>query len=85
MKKKLYIYVLAFAVFLVGLYFLGTRIIGVVGTILVALGIGKIKKNGLDEAKKNIDKAGEDIEAKQYDADSALEFFDDFFSDSDGG
>ena len=81
MKKKLYIYVLVFAAFLIGAYFLGTRVVGVVGAILVALGLKEA--NGYKKAKENIDKAGEDIENKKHDAVSALDFYDDFFSDSD--
>lgn len=84
MKKKIYIYVLVIIVFLVGLYFLGTRIMAVIGFILAGLGITKSKKDKLKEAKERVNKAGEDIEAKKHDADSALDFYDDFFTDNDG-
>jgi len=84
LKKKIYIYVLVIIVFLVGLYFLGTRIMAVIGFILATLGFTKSQKKKLKEAKDRIDKAGEDIEAKKHDADSALDFYDDFFADDDG-
>ena len=83
-KKKIFVYALVFVVFIVGLWFLGTRIMAAVGFILAALGFTKSQKKKLKEAKDRIDKAGEDIEAKKHDADSALDFYDDFFTDNDG-
>lgn len=78
MRKKLFFYAILVIASIFGVYFLGTRIIGVIGTILVFLGLKEAK--GYKRAKKNIDKAGEDIEAKKHDADSALDFYNDFFS-----
>jgi len=78
LRKKLFFYAILVIASIFGVYFLGTRIIGVIGTILVFLGLKEAK--GYKRAKKNIDKAGEDIEAKKHDADSALDFYNDFFS-----
>mgnify|MGYP000919720103 FL=1 len=79
MRKKLFVYALIVIFTIFGVYFLGTKVIGVIGMVLVALGL-KRANNGLDEAKKRIQKAGEGFEAKKHDPDSALDFFDDFFS-----
>jgi len=84
LKKKIFVYALVFVVFIVGLWFLGARIMAAVGFILATLGFTKSQKKKLKEAKDRIDKAGEDIEAKKHDADSALDFYDDFFADDDG-
>jgi hypothetical protein len=82
--KKIFFYVIIFVVFIVGLYFLGTRIMAVIGLLLAALGITKKREDKYKEAKNNINKAGENVEAKKHNANSALDFFDDFFSDDDG-
>ena len=79
MRKKLIVYALIVIFTILGVYFFGTKGIGVIGIVLEALGL-KRGNNGLDEAKKRIQKAGEGFEAKKHDPDSALDFFDDFFS-----
>jgi ABC-type protease/lipase transport system fused ATPase/permease subunit len=80
LKKKIYIYILVVVVFLVGVYFLGTRITGAIAFILAALGLAKTKKDQVEKAKERINKAGDDVEAVKHDSDSALKFFDNFFS-----
>ncbi len=79
MRKKLFVYALIVILTIFGVYFLGAKVIGVIGMVLVALGL-KRANNGLDEAKKRIQKAGEGFETKKHNPDSALDFFDDFFS-----
>lgn len=79
--KKIYLYLIVILILMVLGYFLGTKIAGGIGFILAVFGLGKTKR--LKEAKERINEAGEDIEATKHDADSALKFFDDFFSDSD--
>lgn len=82
--KKVYLYLVVIIVLMVVGYFLGTKIAGIIGIILAALGLRKSNKDKLNEAKERVNKAGEDIEAKKHDADSALDFYDDFFADDDG-
>ena len=80
MKKKIYIYILVAVIFLVGVYFLGTKITGAIAFILAALGLVNKKKGQVEKAKERTNKAGDDVETIQHDADSALNFFDNFFS-----
>jgi Na+/H+-translocating membrane pyrophosphatase len=82
--RKIVIYALIAFVLILLFYYTGAKIVGVIGGFLVALGIIKTGKQKHDDAKKRIDEAGENIEAKKHDADSALDFYDDFFDDSNG-
>lgn len=78
--KKIYLYILIFILLLIIINFLGVKITGIVGLILSAFGLIKYNKNELEEAKERINKAGEDIEATKHDVNTALDFFDRFFS-----
>ncbi len=78
MRKKIIFYAILVIASIFGVYFLGTKLLGVAGTILIFLGLKEV--NNYEKAKKRIEKAGEDIEAKKHDPDSALDFFDDFFA-----
>jgi len=71
--KKIHIYLLiAVIVIVIGIFF-GFRVAGLLGVI--GAGGATLKKS-----KKNIDEAGEDIEAEKFDnADDAANYVDDIF------
>ena len=75
--KKSHLYLLiAVIVIVVGIFF-GFRIAGILG--IIGAGGTTLKKS-----KKNIDEAGEDIEAEEFDnADDAAHYVDDILSDDD--
>jgi len=81
---KIVLYIIIGVVFALLFYYAGAKIAGIIGAILAALGIIKTNKQRHKEAQIRIDKAGEEYEAKKHDADSALDMYDDFFSDDDG-
>ncbi|MGM0411278.1 MAG: hypothetical protein ACQEQF_11030 [Bacillota bacterium] len=66
----------------VGFYF-GRGIEAGITSLLIFLGLKKSNKEKLKDAKENINKAGEDIEATEHDSDSALNKLDDIVSDND--
>ena len=84
MINKIWYYVAVVIILLVLGYWLGSEFATVVGAVLVFLGLRKSKKDKLKDAQDNIKKAGEDVEAKKHNSDSALDFFDDFFSKRNG-
>lgn len=81
-KYIIYIVVLI-VIMAVGFYF-GKSLEAGLGALLIFLGIKKSNKDKLKDAQKNIDEAGEDIEAEKHDTDSALDFFDKFFNNDKG-
>lgn len=63
------------------LYYIGQGAAGIVGAILVFLGLRKTPQDKLDDAKENIEKAGDDIEKPTPNTpESALDKYDDFFN-----
>ena len=78
--KKIYLYlIVAVIIILIGIFF-GTKIAGLLG---IVAGGGAVMQKKKEEALKNVDEAGEKVEATKHDSDSALGLFDDFFSDAD--
>lgn len=63
-------------------YFIGDKIAGGLGALLMFLGLRKTPQDKIDDAYDNIEEAGDQVEpAKKHDADSALNKFDDYFDD----
>lgn len=67
----------------IGFYF-GKSIEAGIGALLIFLGLKKSNKEKLKDAKENIDKAGDDINAEKHDSDSALNKLDNILSDDNG-
>jgi len=80
----MWIYTAVLVILLILGYWLGSEFAALIGVVLVFLRLRKSNKDKLKAAQNNIDKAGEDVEAKKHDANSALKFFDDFFSKRNG-
>lgn len=72
--------VVAVIIIIAIVYFVGDMVGGVVGAVLIFLGLRKTPQDKIDEAKENIEKAGDEVgPAKEHDVDSALNKFDDYF------
>ena len=84
MINKIWYYVAVVVILLVLGYWLGSEFATLIGIVLVFLGLRKSNKDKLKDAQDNIKEAGEDIEAKKHDSNSALDFFNDFFSKRNG-
>ena len=84
MYKKFLIYAAVIVILLILGYWLGSEFATVVGAVLIFMGLRRSNKEKLKDAQDNIKKAGEGVEAKKHDSDSALKFFDDFFSKRNG-
>jgi len=79
--RKIYVYIIILIVILAAGFYFGKTLEAGLGALLVFLGIKKSNKTKREEAQKNIDEAGDKYEGEKHDADSALEFFDDFYDD----
>ena len=62
----------------IGFIFLSEWVGGLIGAVLVAVGLRQSK---VEKAKENIEKAGEEYEAKKHDAKSAREKLDKIIGD----
>ena len=62
--------------------FIGVKLAGVLGGRALLFGGNKYREKKKEEAFENIHEAGEDIEATEHDSDSALDMYDNFFSDN---
>ena len=67
------------------LYYFGSKVAAVFSGLLMFLGLRKSPQDKIDEAKENVEKAGDDIEKPSPNtSNSALDKFDDFFDESNG-
>lgn len=78
--KKIYLYIIIAVIIILVAIFFGARIAGLLGLVV---GGGAAVKKKKEKAQKNIEEAGENIEADKHDSDSALDMYDDFFDNSD--